>query len=563
LSILFISILGNFHKIGIYWLRTLGYFLFVFLFPIGFLSGIPDATSQTTITSYLKVPLLLGAPDLDPSKTWEFENSYIISAVYDSLFMYGEEGEVEPNIAQSLPLINDDGKTYKIVLRNDARFHDDPCFKDGKGRAVTARDVIFTIKRIADPANKSGLWSLIAGRIDGLDQFRKGLVTGRSNFSDPVKGLIALSEGELEIQLVDRFSQLVCILGMIEFGIVPEEAFEKYGSDFSRHPVGTGPFQFQAYNDRKLLLKARPSHWRFKSTFKEDIPAGIVFTYYDDSFNAFRSGNLDTILIPPNRLHSYLDENYQLKNDLSQKGYSVRKVESPSNYYLLFNYQNRFLQDIHVRQAIRSAVPWYLIAGETDLHHGSFIPLGVKGYIDLKYEWNPEKAKDALKRAGYPNGTGLPEFIIRFTDNGIMLRHAAMVEDALEAVGIPARIDFGEAVLEGADIGFYGWLMDYPDAQNFFILLDSKASPPNGENYGFFKNPDYDMLLEKAGYSEGEEKINIYRRIDQLIYDEAAAIPFRQATEFWAIHPRIAKMECRFGFIDWTSLRMDSNHRFK
>ena len=142
-----------------------------------------------------------------------------------------------------------------------------------------------------------------------------------------------------------------------------------------------------------------------------------------------------------------------------------------------------------------------------------------------------------------------------------MLRHAAMVEDALEAVGIPARIDFGEDVLEGADIGFFGWIMDYPDAQNFFALLDSNANPPNGENYGFFKNPLYDTLLEKAGYEEGEAKINIYRQLDQLIYDEIAAIPFRQATEFWAVSPRVGRMECRFGFIDWTSLRMNSNHQ--
>jgi len=543
--------------------KKTGVFFFAFLFPISCLTGKTPAVSQDTPLSYLKAPLLLEAPDLDPSKTWEFENSYIISAVFDSLFIYGEDGEVKPNLAQSLPTVSDDGKTYTLILKKDARFHDDPCFKDGKGRSVTAQDIIFTIKRIADPANESGLWSLIAGRIAGLDEFRKDLETGKGGFSDSVKGLIAKNENEMEIRLVGRFVQLVYILGMIEFGIVPIEAVEKYGPDFSWHPVGTGPFQFQSYDKRKLLLKARPSHWRFKSKLKEDIPVGIAFTYYDNSFNAFRSGNLDTILIPPNRLHSYLDENYQIKKDLLKKGYSVRKVESPSNYYLLFDYQNPYLKDNRVRRAIRFAVPWDLIAGETDLHHASFIPRGVKGYVDLKYEWSPTKARKALKEAGYPKGTGLPEFIIRFTDHGIMLRHAGMIEDALEAVGIQARIDFGDEVLENADIGFFGWIMDYPDAQNFLALLDSRAGPPNGENYGFYKNTHYDALIEQAGNEKGEKKVKTYRQIDRLIYDEIAAIPFRQATEYWAVDPRVESMECRYGFIDWTSLRVNFNHQNK
>jgi oligopeptide transport system substrate-binding protein len=527
--------------------KETGVFFFVLLIPVSCLTGKTPA-------------LFLEEPDLDPSKKWEFENSYIISAVYDSLFIYDEDGEVKPNLAQSLPTVSGDGKIYTIQLRKDALFNDDSCFKDGKGRSVTAQDIIYSIKRIADPANESGLWSLIAGRIVGLDEFRKALETGTSAFNNPVEGLVAKNENEIEIHLIDRFIQLGYILGMTEFGIVPREAVAKYGSDFSRHPVGTGPFKFQSYDKRKLLLSARSIHWRFKSRLKADIPPGIAFIYYDDSFNAFRSGNLDTILIPPNRLHSYLDENYQIKKDISKRGYSVRKVESPTNYYMLFNYQNPFLQNYHVRQAIRFAVPWDLIAGETDLYHASFIPRGVPGYLDLKYEWSREKAGKALKEAGYPDGTGLPEFIIRFADHGIMLRHAGMIEDALEEVGIPARIDFGKDVLENADIGFFGWIMDYPDAQNFFALLDSHAIPPNGENYGFFKNTHYDALIEQAGNEKGEEKVKTYRQIVRLIYDEIAAIPFRQATEYWAVGPRVEIMECRYGFIDWTSLRVNSNH---
>ena len=545
---------NNLRKCG----RTFILGLCFFLLTVNCAADNSYAIHEDITPAYLKAPLLLENPNLDPSATWEYENSYLLSALYDSLFTYSKDGEVLPNLALSLPEISNDGKQYQISIRKDAVFSDDPCFKGGKGRSVSAADVIFSIKRIADPSNESGLWSLIAGRIAGLDEFRQRLETKKGTIDDPVEGLVAKNENELEIKLLNPSKQFVYILGMTEFGIVPREAVEKYGNSFPQHPLGTGPFQFKYCDNKNVLLERRPNHWRFDFTKSGVSPDGIAFSFYDDPFSAFKSGDLDFMLIPPNRLHSYLDESFQLKRDVKQKGYNVLTAASPANYYLFFNYEEPIVNNAELRRAISLAVPWHIVSDKTDLCHASFVPRGITGHVDMKYEWNPGKAKEALKRAGYPDGQGLPELIIRFTDYGIMLRHAGMVEDALEAVGISTRIDFSEEDIEGAHLGFFGWIMDYPDAENFLVQLDSRAIPPEGENNGHYTNTAYDILLDRASLAVGEERIKIYQKAVRLIYEDVAAIPFRQPVEYWALGPRIINMECMFGYISWPRILMHS-----
>ncbi len=509
--------------------------------------------------SYLKAPLLNKSPDLDPSATWEFENSFLITALYDSLYRFNRKGEVVPSIASSLPQVSGDGKTQTISIKPNVFFNDDPCFKGGKGRAVTASDIVFSIKRIADPQNESGLWGILSGYIEGLDEFRNRLESKKGSLNDPVEGLRAKTVTEIEIRLVEPLNRLVYILGMTEFGIVAPEAVKKYGKSFSRHPVGTGPFQFETCNERELVVTRRHGDSRIKSFGNGTAPDGIKFSFYDDAFSAFRSGNLDFVLIPPNRLRSYVSQKNETKNDLRKKGYSLCKIETPSNYYMLFNYEKKLFHNVHLRKAVALAIPWSTIADESDLMHASFVPRGVSGYVKLKRNFDIAEAKEELKLAGYPDGKGLPEVVIRFTDYGKMLRHAGMVQDALGSIGISAQLSYGEEIIEGADIGFYGWLMDYADAENFLIHLVSNAIPPAGENYGHHRNEGYDTLLRKASVSGDKEQISLYQQAVRHIYKAVSAVPFRQPVEYWALGPRIARMKYSLGLIDWSSIRLIPN----
>ncbi|MBF0102204.1 MAG: ABC transporter substrate-binding protein [Desulfobacterales bacterium] len=526
--------------------------LFLFIPACSRDKGISEITDIPD--TYVYAPMVKENPNLDPSAIWESENTFMLRAFYDSLFRYNRSGEIKPNLVQSFTIINSENPIYRLTLRSDVFFHDDPCFPNSKGRRLTADDVVFTIKRIADPSHANELYPMIEGLIIGLDDFREHLEKRKGKISDPVKGLVVTNETELEIHLSKPMSEFLYILAMPEFGIVPSEAVLRYKKEFRHHPVGTGPFHLVLFDERKLIAQRMNSHFRFEQKPEERIPEGIVFIYHEDMSTLFREGKLDILPLKANRIHSFLDESYQIKKDIEAKGYQVKKIESPELYYLMFNFDEPVMQNRHLRKAIASAVPWQLLIDATAISHASFIPKGIMGYVDVRYEYNPEITTSELIHAGYPDGKDLPELIIRFTDlHENMLRYAAMIEDSLDQLGISSRIDYNaDEIINGAHMGIFAWTMDFPDAKNILSLLDSTSTT----NDWHYLNSDYNRIFNEASGANDKEIISYYDKAARHIFEDVAAIPFCQPVEYWAMSQRISNVEFVFGwYIAWDTIR--------
>ncbi len=501
-----------------------------------------DKSEVQISENYLRVQLSDKDINLDPSGDWFVPYIEVLNIFYDSLYVIDENGAVKPSLAVSLPEISADGKTYKIKLRADAIFIDDPAFKDGKGRNVSADDVIYSIKRIADPKNETGLWSLINGRIEGLNEFRENLESGDGKFADEITGLKSNGPSELEIKLTKPFPQISYILSMPSFSIVTPEAVEKYGEKFKENPVGTGPFKLTSYSSEKIVAARNPGHFRSPQNPEGDLPDGIVFTLFDDPWNAFKKGELDILLLESRRLHAYLDENFEVKEDLAKDGYTVYPIKEAARSFLIFNYKNPLFQNFHFRKAISLAIPWKELIDPEDSLSASMIPESVEGYADLQWEYNPEKAKKELALAGYKNGENLPtlKFKVRWSTQ---MFFAGMIEDAFEEINIPVEIEFSEIdELENSDMRIQSWTLDYPEALNILELLHSRNFPPDGNNYGYMQNIEYNALLENRQYKEAAE----------YIIDNAIAIPYRQTRIFYALSPRVNKiMADPLGYFIW------------
>lgn len=114
---------------------------------------------------------------LDPPKQFDVASARIISNIYDPLLEYHylkRPYELVPNLLETLPELGEDKLTYTFKLRKGIKFHDDPCFPDGKGRELNADDVIYTLKRFADVnVNPQSYPALLENRIKGLDEFRE------------------------------------------------------------------------------------------------------------------------------------------------------------------------------------------------------------------------------------------------------------------------------------------------------------------------------------------------------------------------------------------------------
>ena len=205
-------------------------FIILFFFSVNGCSKNSSLTNQEELISYSRTSRIRG---LDPAKSGEVSSSLAISKIYEGLLQYDyleRPYKVIPLLAKEMPTISDDGLTYIFKLRKGIYFQDNPCFLNGKGRELTAHDFVYSIKRVADVKNSSSGYWAFDGRIKGLDNFR--IESSKSEITDysyDVKGLKAIDDYTLQIELTFPYPQLLYILTMHYSYAVPVEAVNYYG----------------------------------------------------------------------------------------------------------------------------------------------------------------------------------------------------------------------------------------------------------------------------------------------------------------------------------------------
>ena len=222
----------------------------------------------------LHLPMSTTGPNsLDPVRGSSTYDNRACGFVYESLLEYEylhRPFKLKPCLLEEMPESLDNGKRFRFKLKKGIRFHDDPCFPDGKGREVIADDVFYSLKRMADNQNQPKGWWLLKDSIVGFDEYRdQQNEADQFDYDVPVEGMVKISDYEFEIRLNEPFYRFIYTLAMFQTAVVPREAVDHYGERFSRHPIGTGPY----------LLK----HWQTASrmTFVRN-PTYRLETYPDD-----------------------------------------------------------------------------------------------------------------------------------------------------------------------------------------------------------------------------------------------------------------------------------------
>ncbi|MDR2970576.1 MAG: ABC transporter substrate-binding protein [Bacteroidales bacterium] len=471
-----------------------------------------------------------GIQSLDPAYASGQAATWVCNMLYNGLVDLDDSLHIVPAIAKDWT-ISPDGKTYTFYLLDNVYFQNTNNHIWKTPRKVTAADFVYSFNRIVSSEVASpGAWI-----------FQKVAKNELGNYA-----FFALHDTIFQIVLAEPFPPFLGILAMKYASVVPMEVISRYGKDFRKYPVGTGPFKFQVWEEGiKLVLRKNENYFE-RDENNNPLPYldAVSISFIIDkqvAFMEFMKGNLDFI----SGIEACYKDALLTKEGTLQDKYASKITLMTGPYlnteylgFLLKEKENNPLLIREIRKAInygfdREKMIKYLrnnmgyagTSGFVSLGMASFNPERVKGYY-----YNPQKALELLQDAGYPNGEGLPE--IQLSVSASYLDLCQYIQHELSKIGIHISLDVQQAaqqrqMMRNYQLPFFrgSWICDYPDAENYLSLFYSKNLQPYGSNYTYYVNPTFDKLFEKSQTITDEVLRNdYYTTLDSLLMEDAPVV---------------------------------------
>lgn len=499
--------------------------------------------------TYFSYNEMAGISSLDPAVASNLENIWAVNQLFNGLVQMDDSLNVKPCIAKKW-FISDDGLTYTFYLNDHVYFHDSKVFEGGKGRKVLAKDFVFSFNRLFD-ARVSSAMSLL----NNIDRTEK----------TSYKGFAAPNDTTFVIYLKEPFSAFLSVLTMKYFSVLPYEAVDYYGQDFRRNPVGTGPFKYKLWEEgTKLILTKNENYFEYDGANRLPYLDAVSISFVKDRETAFMELLNDKYDMLSGadafNINEVLDKNGDLKAFYAEK-FNMQKSTFLKTDYLgvLVDPNIDIVRDSPLRiKALRKAISYgfdkeklvkFFRNNIGIAATAGFIPSGLPSFnkeVVKGYKYDPEKVRQLLMEAGFPDGKNLPEITLHTTDN--YLEQTEFIQSQLADNHIKVKISVDKpTVLRQAvascEYNFFkkSWVGDYADEENFMSLFYSKNFAPVGSNYTHYKNPDFDHLFEKAIREQNTEvKKVLYQQMDQMLIDDAPVIPLYYDQVIRLVHKNIS-----------------------
>ena len=413
----------------------------------------------------------------------------VVWTMYEGLFAYDEEGLVT-NVLCDDYTVSEDGLVYTFTLI-DAKFHN--------GDPVTAEDVKYSFERVMDPDM-------------GAFEYQN---------MQAIQEMNALDEKTLEVKLKNPLAPFVNYLAN-KFMVVVNKAWcEAHDGDISMDPMGCGPFKYvDWYAGQEIVVE------RFEDYHDPKYPMAdeIIFKFYPDGqarVNALQTGVVDII--------EYVD--YSAFETLNADENVVCDIVEGPFMYLNFNMENEVLSNPLVRQAIsyglrREDVRDTAFFGGGTIMFGTPFTAAQLGYSEEYanyFEYNPEKARELLAEAGYPDGV---EFKLLTSSTYAFFEQSAIaVQASLKECGIniiledPDWATFNSRFRTGEyDSLINGYLANVADPDWISALYADGAN----YNSGHFYNERFEeLLVEGRVTSDLDKRQKIYEECQKILIEES------------------------------------------
>ena len=520
----------------------------------------PSPSESNTTFCYNEPDGLLS---LDPSQASYRSALWTSSHLYNGLVELDSSLRVAPCIARTWS-VDQAGIEWTFTIRNDVWFHPDPCFGQKGTRRVVARDVKYSLERICDARTKStGLWAFRT-TILGADEFHQATRAGKDG---TITGIFADNDSTVRIRLTKPFAPFLAVLTMPYGSIIPREAIEAYGADFGRHPVGTGPFKLGTWNqDRELTLTRNSQYFKIDS-FGKRLPylETVRISFLRDPKNEFLEFSRGQFDLVSNVDESFVSTVFE-PNGLLKPPYDrfrvLRMAANTVEYYgILMDstlpvgrtsplVRNRFLRQALNYAIDRHRIVTYLLNGRGIPALNGVLPPAMPGFSDsiVGYRYDPDRARHLLALAGYPNGKGLPTLLLQLGTSQRTASIAEAVQAQWKEIGVNVelrQVDFPQhlSMVRAGDLAIWrtSWIGDYPDPENFLALFIHANIAPNGPNTTRIDRRDLDSLYAEAlsPRLSFEERSALYRRMEQIVVEEAPWIFLYYHVVLRVVHPHV------------------------
>jgi len=461
-----------------------------------------------------------GQPEtLDPYNTNTTLTTAVTKSFYQGLFEFDKDLKVHNVLAESYA-ISKDGLTYTFKLREGVKFHD--------GTPFNAEAVKANLDRVTNPDNK----------------------LARYNQFNRITKVEVVSPYSVRVTLKEPFGPFINSLAHASAAIISPTALKKYGNqDIAFHPVGTGPFTFEEWKQTDFVkVKKFDGYWK-KGYPKVDSITWKPVLENNTRAAMLQTGETDFAYPLPYEQAATLESNTKLK---------VTSGPSIIVRYISFNMLQKPFDNLKVRQAINYAINKEALAkvafGGYAVPAEGVVPQGVL-YAHKMPAWpyDPAKARQLLKEAGYPNGfesvlwgaytTTTSQKTIQFVQQQLAQVGIKLAVQALEP---GQRTEWVQTAPDAktAKVRMYyaGWSSSTGEADwALRPLLATEAWPPKLNNTAYYSNAVVDGAIAKALTSTNDkEKAQLYREAQEQIMKDLPWAPLVTEKNLYATSKRLS-----------------------
>jgi peptide/nickel transport system substrate-binding protein/oligopeptide transport system substrate-binding protein len=468
---------------------------------------------------------------LDPAVARDVNSAFMTRQVFRGLTRFDENLEPVPELAQRIE-IGADGLTYRIQLREEARFAD--------GSPITAQDVAFSLTRALSPQTAADAGAALAGPsyladIVGADEVIRGEAS-------ELAGLRVVDERSLEIDLKKPSATFLMKLASAPAAIVDPDDVAR-GGEWWRDPNASGPYVVDVWEPEIELQLFANEH------YVGGVPALQRVTFRlgpsaANPFNLYQADEIDVASVPIQAIDRVSDEESPLLPELD-----VSPILSTT--YIAFRTDVAPMDDREIRRAVQLAFPRWkvaeiLLGGRQETANG-LIPPGTLGrdWPDIALAQDLEAARAAIANSTYGNAESVPPITIY----GASPFGSEALRDVLEReLGLTVEVldvhwpQFNQGLSKKTFPAYeLTWVADFPDPETFLWNLFASPSP---DNYSEYANPTFDALLDQAAATlDVDERAALYAEAEAVLLGDNAVLPLSHDVRYTLMKPWVKGLD--------------------